>query len=251
MLEHRLNAGGGDVPQLAAPLKRLYCDVRWSMSQWGWLISIVMVLSALSAPVPVDAQVLITEIMYNPASSERFPNDVEWVEIYNAGDEAVNVGGCCLADEDGRTAPLPADVKLGPRQALVLVPGMQTPEHFHAAWGPEIVVVPLGQWGLPGKFNLSNDPSPQNEILTLRDAANTVVDEVNFDDEGDWPSDVPPGPSIYLLPGKLNAQDNDAGTSWARSAAGKDGGRTNRLTGEFDGVDTGSPGVVVRDSGGQ
>lgn len=207
-------------------------------------IMLVLPLAVASAP----AQVLITEIMYNPASSEKFPNDVEWVEIYNNSDQPADISGWFLADEDGRTGPVPPQTQLAAHQALVLVPAAQTPEDFHAAWGPQARVVALGGWGLPGKFNLANDPSPQNEILTLRGADNAVIDEVNFDDEGDWPSDVPPGPSIYLLPDKLTSADNDSGASWSRSEAGKDGAQTNRLIDDFDGLDTGSPGDVPRRS---
>lgn len=201
--------------------------------------------------IPSSADVIITEIMYNPASSEKSPNDVEWVEIYNNGEESVDVSGWFLADEDARTGAIPAGTTLAAHQCLVLVPGMQTPQNFHAAWGPQVRVVPLDKWGLPGKFNLANDPSPENEILTLRSPDNAVADEVNFDDEGDWPTDTPPGPSIYLLPGKLTAADNDSGTSWARSQAGRDGARNNRLTAEFDGIDTGSPGFVTRPASSQ
>jgi len=215
------------------------------MFQRGRIIVFLFGCAALTALNAVSAQVLITEIMYNPASSERSPNDVEWVEVYNAGNQAVDIAGWYLADEDGRTAAVPSGVSLKPRQALVLVPGVQTAEHFRAAWGTEAVVVPLGGWGLPGKFNLANDPSPENEVLMLRDGSNAIVDEVNFDDEGEWPGDVPPGPSIYLVSSKLDAAANDSGSSWARSTDGKDGSKTNRLRADFDGVDCGSPGVVV------
>jgi hypothetical protein len=212
----------------------------------SWAVMIAWVLLGLAGQ--ASGQVIISEIMYNPASSEKFPNDVEWVEIFNAGTQAVDIRGWYLADEDGRTAGVAEGVRIEPGAAVVLVPGVQTAERFHAAWGPQPVVVPLGNWGQPGKFNLANDPSPHNEVLTLRASDNSLIDEVNFDDEGDWPSDAPPGASIYVLPGKLDSVENDLGSSWARSVAGKHGAKTNRLTPEFDGIDTGSPGVVEREA---
>ena len=36
------------------------------------------------------AQLVINEVMYNPLSGQ---NDEEWIELFNAGDEAINLGG--------------------------------------------------------------------------------------------------------------------------------------------------------------
>lgn len=202
---------------------------------------------------PVSGQVLISEIMYNPDSYEggigkgADLNQSEWVELYNAGDEAVSLAGFYLQDEDGRTAPLPGSAKIEPGQAIVLIPGTQAVGDFRKAWGKGFEVYPLDGWatGKDPLSNLANSPSSSNEVLTLRDAEGEVVDEVNYDDEGDWPSDSPDGPSISLNPNALDAKKNDAGSNWSRSEKGKHGARHAKETDEYSKDDVGSPGKVA------
>lgn len=89
---------------------------------------------------PVSGQVLISEIMYNPDSYEGGigkdapPNQSEWVELYNAGDEAVSLAGFYLQDEDGKTDPLPKSASIAPGEAIVLIPGTQSVADFRKAW---------------------------------------------------------------------------------------------------------------------
>lgn len=186
------------------------------------------------------ALVLITEIMYNPASDERPPAQTEWVEIYNPGQAAVSLEGWYLADEDGRTAAIAAGVELSPGEAAVLIPAAQSVEDFRAAWGGQFQVIPLEKWA-----SLANSPSPQNEILTLRRSDDSVADEVNFDDSAPWPKDTPQGPSIYLIPGAIDAAANDEGGNWRRSEAGVHGAYAATQTPEYSDRDIGSPGTVV------
>lgn len=219
-----------------------------------WLILSVMV----CLPWPCRAQVVISEIMYNPNSNEGWPADpnkpddkgkpnaVEWVEIYNAGDTAVDISGWALADEDGQTKPIRDGAVIEPGKAAVIVPGVTTPAGFHAAWGGTFAVYSVDGWGDDGLYNLSNGPSPSNEILRLIDADGVTIDEVNYDDEGDWPSDRPDGASIYLPVDKLDAELNDSGVNWKLSEKGVDGAKKNRATGDFNGIDIGSPGQVPK-----
>ncbi len=188
---------------------------------------------------------IITEVMYNPASNESMPNDVEWVEIYNPTDEPLDISGWHLADEDGATAGLPDGTILASGTAAVLIPADQTVEDFQAAWGEGFDVYALDNWGRGGLFGLGNDPSAENEVLTLRDADGNVVDEVNYDDQDDWPSDSPDGPSIYLAPDALYGDANDHGGNWKRSAAGTDGAFEVTQTDDFTSADVGSPGVIA------
>lgn len=206
---------------------------------------------------PSYAQLVITEIMYNPDSHEggvgpnADPNQTEWLEVYNAGDEPVLIAGWRLQDEDGQTVGLPEGATIAPGEAVVLIPGTQTVEDFRAAWETEeangFQVFALDGWarGDDAMSNLANGPSSTNEVLTLRDAEGEVVDEVNYDDEGDWPTDSPDGPSITLSPDSLNPETNDEGSAWSRSAPGQGGAWQNIKTEDYNGEDTGSPGVVA------
>jgi hypothetical protein len=82
-------------------------------------------------------------------------------------------------------------------------------------------------------------------MLRLVDADGSTVDEVNYDDEGDWPTDDPHGPSIYLLPEHLSAEANDGGAHWARSENGTFGVRGAWSGGAYRQGDLGSPGLVI------
>jgi len=128
----------------------------------------------------------------------------------------------------------------------VFIPADVTVAEFRAAWGDGFKAWPVDGWGRPGISGLANSPSPGNERLHLSDGAGNLMDEVAFDDEGDWPRDEPDGPSIYLKPGAVSAADNDRGTNWARSVAGAHGARASTPGGPFGSDDVGSPGHVER-----
>ena len=189
---------------------------------------------------PVSGQVLISEIMYNPDSYEggigkdAELNQTEWVEVYNAGKEAVSLAGYYLQDEDGKTSGLPDSVTIEPGQAIVLIPSTQSVADFQKAWGKGFDIYPLEGWtgNKDSLSNLANSPSSSNEILALCNAKDEVIDEVNYDDEGDWPSDSPDGPSISLNPDALDAK-------------GKHGGKHAEETDEYSKEDVGSPGKVA------
>lgn len=213
------------------------------------VVAVVMLLGSG----PVSGQVLISEIMYNPDSSEggvgkdASPNQTEWVELYNGGDKAVSLAGFYLQDEDGQTKPLPEGTTIKPGQAIVLIPSTQSIEDFQAAWGEGYDIYRLDGW-VKGKntlSNLANQPSDTNEILTLRNQEGQVVDEVNYDDEGDWPRDSPDGPSIMLNPDALDPDKNNDGKNWSRSTKEKWGAWHAKKTEDYSSGDVGSPGKVV------
>ncbi len=216
--------------------------------------SLMLALGILTSP--AHGQVLISEIMYNPASKEghsgnesspAHPTKVEWVELYNAGDEPVDLAGCMLKDEDGQTQAIPQGVTIKPGEAVVLIPGKQTVTGFREAWGNGFTVIPLDGWERPGLSNLANNPSEDNEQLTFCNADGEVLDAVNYDDESPWPSDEPHGPSIVLQPGHFSAEGNDAGDAWASAVEGQLGARFAKRTDDFRDDDLGSPGTVILD----
>ena len=194
----------------------------------------------------VRAELVISEIMFNPDSSEGSPNDVEWVELFNTGPVAVDLTGWRLQDEDGTTGALPSGSSIASGEAVVLssigTSATGTVADFHAAWGTGYQAFSLDFSGMGG---LANSPSATNESISLVDATMNVVDSVNFDDSSPWPTDSPDGPSIYLLASALNAIDNDLGSNWARSVEGVDGAIRNAVTARFGGLDIGSPGSVA------
>jgi hypothetical protein len=211
-----------------------------------------VVIALLMVAQPAAGQVIISEIMYNPASNEKAPNDVEWLEIYNPTEKQIEIAGWYLQDEDGRTEAIAADTAIAAKQAIVLIPGEQTLEDFRAAWPQATgLVIPLNKWnGRGGLSGLSNNPSYKNEVLQLRagEAESAVIDEVNFDDGDPWPADNPQGLSIYLKPGKLTVKDNDSGENWTTSARYIDHAVHSVMTADFDAIEVGSPGKVAEKS---
>lgn len=216
-------------------------------------VAALIVAGLIGFALPASGQVIITEIMYNPDSfegvvgDESKPNQTEWVEIYNAGKEAVSLEGWYLEDGDGKTVGLPESAKIEPGEAIVLIPGVQSVTDFRAAWGKGFQVFKLDGWakGEDPLNGLANSPDEKNEVLTLRNKKGEVIDEVNYDDEGDWPSDSPDGPSIALKPDALDATKNDDGKNWVRSEKGKLGADNPKETEEYSAEDVGSPGKVT------
>ena len=181
--------------------------------------------------------IVITEIMYNPDSDETSPGVAEWVEIANSGNATVDLGGWKLDDEDNTDWSLiPSGSILLPGQVAVLfdVDFTSTTE-FRNAWSVPDDTVLLGlDWG-----SLANSPSSTNEVLQLVDPDGTVMDEVNYDDSGAWPSDSTDGPSISLIDVH---RDNNVGENWQRSALPSP--FTVSAAGIFSNQDIGSPGYA-------
>ena len=206
-------------------------------------IAILCGLVAAVAASSAKADVIISEIMYNPNSSEMSPILPEWIEIYNTGNTAVDISGWTIRDEDGTsTTVIPGGSSIAAGEAVVLYSDNLTPSQWAAAWGAGYQFF---QVGIDDLSNLSNSPSATNEILELIDGMGNTVDVVNYDDSGTWPSDSPDGPSIYVLPTALSGTMNDIGSNWGSSTAGNDGAFNANATAVFSQSDVGSPGFVL------
>ena len=193
-------------------------------------------------PVAAQAQIVITEIMYNAASSEA-TNETQYVEIANITNSPVDLTGWEIGDsQDGDWNALPA-VTL-PARGIAVVFGSSLAD-FTNAFGPFSSNVTLISIGAT-MFNLSNSPSNVNETVAVRDGSMTLIDEVNYDDTAPWPTD-PGGVSIYLAISEAQLQAsgatlNDDGSNWAQAANGVDGAFTSTPSGIWDSAEIGSPG---------
>ncbi|MEM8680578.1 MAG: lamin tail domain-containing protein, partial [Planctomycetota bacterium] len=163
------------------------------------------------------AEVIISEIMYNPGGADA---GREWVELYNSGMTPIDLGLWTLQDvQDGeRSAAITPGTLLGPAESLVLTPDANT---FDAIWGPG-----LPRYELSNFPNLANSPSATNETVAIVDRNASLRDQVNYDDEGAWPRDNGSvGHSISVRPEWLSAAANDAGALWVPTMNGVYGGR--------------------------
>ena len=79
-------------------------NVGRSMSKTGVFPVCAAAVAMIGIAGVASGDVIISEIMYNPDSSEALPNDVEWIEIYNTGGTSVDLTGWAIQDEDGTSS---------------------------------------------------------------------------------------------------------------------------------------------------
>ncbi len=190
-------------------------------------------------------QVIITEIMYDPASSET-TEETQYIEIANTTPNPINLNGWTIDDEDSDGPNTLPNVTLPPYGIAIICGGSQA--DFEGAWGSGYLIISLKDNGQT-MFNMSNTPSNTSEIIQLRDNNGVLVDEVNYDDAAPWPNNNNQS-SIYLAIPKdqMNATSNNDGANWAISVSGVDGARTASVFGVWDsGADVGSPGNILGD----
>src|SRR5436190_11035219 len=102
---------------------------RFDSSMDGLFIGLILAFIgvALLASEPVYAEVIISEIMYNPQGTDLdttvTPNiSREWAELYNTGSTTVDIGGWQFGDsQDNQWASaFPTGTMIQPQQALVV-----------------------------------------------------------------------------------------------------------------------------------
>ncbi len=187
----------------------------------------------------------ITEIMYNPANSD---NAWEWVEIYNAGIETIDLSGYVIDDNSG-AAYTEANIETGilesGKSAIFFNASVRTEEQFRLAWGT-VDLIPVSRWSA---LNNGGDSIGIWDSFDSYSGDNTTqlntVEQVTYDDAGDWPVDDGIA-SIYLADIDL---DNNLGASWALSVEGATTPLFDAYTftafGNNQGADIGSPGVPI------
>ncbi|MAT73396.1 MAG: hypothetical protein CMJ58_28260 [Planctomycetaceae bacterium] len=219
---------------------------------------------------PAASGLLITEIMYNPASAE---NDWEWVEIYNNTGATINFGDNYVFSDLNSTlldAPNVGPGTLANGAAAVLYNADDvTLQNMIDAWDPGSLLG-VNFIGVTNFPSLTNSPSngattPTEWVAiwsSLSDyqtdnpdsstrSASLAESSLLYDDDGTiWPGDNNSA-SIYLT--DLSA-DQTVGTNWLRSEVGD--GLTVNASPAFDllevhpGGDVGTPGVFMPTTGG-
>jgi hypothetical protein len=188
------------------------------------------------------AEIVISEILYDAQGVDhddaaKHPYNREWVELFNSGDQAVELSGWQVGNvrADAWTAPLPDGTQLQPQQALVVTGDAAT---FDAEWGKKIHRVEVKSFP-----DLPNERKSPYQVVAIRDAAGAVRDKVDYGAAG-WPNvRGGDGHSVYALPQGLTAKANDAGANWRPASQGVYGARFTRTYGPSE--NHGSPGVVV------
>ena len=142
-----------------------------------------------------QAQVVITEIMYNPP--EGGTDSLEFIEILNNTNATVNMAGWSLEFGAGPTIfPIP-DQNLGAGQYLLFSVNAGA---IQRNFGKASV-----QWTASG---LNNNGAP----IRIKNGAAAIVDEVVYDDVAPWPT-TPDGGGSSLVLCDPNS-DNSVATNW-------------------------------------
>jgi len=154
--------------------------------------------------------IVINEINYN--SSDDFDPE-DWVELYNPSESPINIGNWKLKDEDNdHVFPIPENTILSGGDHLVLCKDATA---FESQF-PEVTnfIGDLG-YGLGGG----------GDMVRLFDSNDTLMDEVEYDDEDPWPEQADgEGPTLELIYPYL---DNSLAENWAASEGYGSPGREN------------------------
>jgi hypothetical protein len=186
----------------------------------------------------------ITEVMYNPSNTD---SSWEWVEVYNAGTELVDLNGYVIDDNSGAeyTESNITSGTILPGESVVMFNGASLSEaEFSQVWGT-VNLVSVTRWSA---LNNGGDSigiwNNFQSYLNDNVAQENTIEQLTYDDDGQvWPKDDGFA-SIYLL--DLEA-DNNLGTNWSLSISGANTplfkAYTSKVFETNDGQDIGSPGL--------
>ncbi len=199
-------------------------------------------------------QIIITEIMYDPASSETTAKVTEWIEVYNPGDQPVDVSNWYLTDASGRSGDWPDGTIIPAGGVAVIVPRgagtrLMDAAGFVAAWnGYSIAQIIQPETGTGSNDTANGEITSgglgSTEELRLVDAGGGFQDYASYDDEWPWPVKNGAG-SIHLLQDAYHVAANDSGLNWRLSSECAGGAYGSAISGLFNAHDYGSPGYLA------
>ena len=199
--------------------------------------------------------IIISEIMYNPNSSEYPTSPWEWVEIYNDTGAAIDFSTTPYILSDNDTALTAENVTSGSiadgTAAILYNADLLSASDIEDAWDPNgtgVNFIPVTEF--PALSNGGDTVALWDDLTTYQtDQAvpqtTGAVTALDYDDDGTiWPLDSPDGGSIYLADLSLDQTD---GYNWLMSSDG-DGisffaSEVLGLVLVHEGDDVGSPGT--------
>jgi len=151
--------------------------------------TVLLLALALAGAASAADELIVTELMYNSINDAN-GDDVEWIELYNAGGAALDLTGWTLTDDDATHDPMTLSGTMAPGEVMLVVgdeaqfnlqyPGVSNyfPVFFLASWA-------LGNGG---------------DGVQIFDGAGNVVFAFAFDDASPWPEACDgDGPSLLLM----------------------------------------------------
>ena len=165
---------------------------------------LAVVFAALPAAVPARAGVVINEIMYN----SNFSPDIEFVELYNTGPAAQNLGDWYMLDNNSAHPKCFLVGTLAVGHYLVIAADTAA---FRARF-PGVTNLNVNPFDQGGQgFGLGNS----SDQVRIYDDDAVLRDSVQYASSGDWTADAAgKGPSLELVNPFL---DNTVGTNWLAS----------------------------------
>ena len=161
---------------------------------------LTLLFAVLFATHGMNAQLVITEIMYNPPESGT--DSLEYIEIYNNGPDAVDMTG--FSFDQGVDFTFPSFSLMSADYVVVCVDS--------AALASTLGIDSAFEWFSGGLSNGGED-------IILVDDQNNILDVVDYENGGDWPAEANgEGASLELCdPGK----DNSLAANWKASQSNK------------------------------
>lgn len=174
---------------------------------------------------PGEGDILLSEIMYAPEGSD---SDREYVEVYNATDQAVSLKGWTLLGE-------PPEAEPSSRDAIDEDVVVESGEFVVLCENPD----PEENGGVDCAFDYVNDIDHTNtaDYVGLKNKNGDLVDQVAYDEEQGWPEAV--GASLEFVGGV--DEDNSRAEAW-QSATARVGDFAERA-----GLNEGSPNANAPD----
>ncbi len=123
------------------------------------------------------------------------PSRQQWIELYNRGASAVDLGNWSLGGDIGFTFPLGETIAPGGYLVVARDPSLVAASGVRGPW--------------------SGSLSGKGGLIRLRDAAGNPADEVSYRDGGRWPGEADGGGSTLEL--RDARSDNSLPESWAAS----------------------------------
>lgn len=150
---------------------------------------------------PSTPDLVITEIMYDAPGS--FSDDLEFVEIYNAGSTA-KIGGLQVSDEGNFRFTMP-EMELASGAFILLATNKEVADTFYGTTFYDMV------------NGTGNTLGNGGELLTIQNSIGEEIYAVEYSDDAPWPSsaDKGNGTSLELM---AVTKDQNLGTSWIGSA---------------------------------
>ncbi len=173
-----------------------------------------------AASEPADHNIIITEINYN---SHRAFNSADWVELFNAGSEVVELSGWVLKGQEyGDEFVIGDGISLAPGAYMVAARSSDLLQQLYP-----------GRNGISG--NMAYGLSSDGELIRIYDDTYRLVYALEYDTEHPWP-DGPngKGATLELFPGNIPGSAGRWHSSYiAGGTPGKDNSTYEEVTGLY------------------